>query len=125
MLRKMLAAGSLLAAFSVFGPAQQPRGMASQRTASADTGDFTEGNLKFHRVGGFIQVTDTEKNQAAGTVILNAGGAPMFAPLPGYDIKSAYEKHMNGGASAAVQPAKAAKEENDSKRNHSIRAILM
>jgi hypothetical protein len=90
MQRNMLAAGSLLAAFSVFAPAQQPRGMASQRTASADTGDFSEGNLKFHRVGsGFYQVTDTEKNQAAGTVILQAGGAPMFAPLPGYDILDA------------------------------------
>jgi len=114
MLRKMLAAGSLLAAFSVFAPAQQPRGTASQRTASADTGDFTEGNLKFHRVGnGFYQVTDTEKNQAAGTVILNGGGAPMFAPLPGYDIKAAYEKHMNGGT-AAVQTASTVKEENPS-----------
>jgi len=102
MLRNMLAAGSLLAAFSVFAPAQQPRGTASQQTASAD--DFTEGNLKFHRVGGFLQVVDTAKNQSAGTIIFPPGGAPMFAPLPGYDIKSAYEKHMNGrGASAAAQ----------------------
>ncbi len=103
MLRNMLAAGSLLAAFSVFAPAQQPRGTANQQTASGD--DFTEGNLKFHRSStGFMQVLDTAKNQNAGTVILPPGGAPVFAPMPGYDIKSAYEKHMNGGsASAAAQ----------------------
>jgi hypothetical protein len=115
MLRNMLAAGSLLAAFSVFAPAQQPRGTASQRTAPADTGDFIEGNLKFHRAtSGFFQVTDTEKNQAAGTVILQAGGAPMFAPLPGYDIKAAYEKHMNGSASGSVQTARGDKDEGPS-----------
>lgn len=114
MLRKMLAAGSLLAALSVYALAQQPRGKASPRTTSTDTGDFTEGNLKFHRVAmNFLQVTDTEKNQAAGTVILQQGGAPMFAPMPGYDIKSAYEKHMNGGAAAAAAAAPgAAKEES-------------
>jgi len=102
-----------VAALSVSAHAQKLRGTSPQ--ASADTGDFTEGNLKFHRVGsGFFQVTDTAKNQAAGTVILQAGGAPMFAPLPGYDIKSAYEKHMSGGASAAAQTASTGKEESPS-----------
>jgi hypothetical protein len=81
--------------------------------SSSDAADFVEGNLKFHRVGsGFIQVTDTAKNQAAGTIILQAGGAPMFAPLPGYDIKTAYEKHMGGGAAEPAQAANPAKEES-------------
>jgi len=60
-----------------------------QRTAaSSNAGDFTEGNLKFHRVGtGFFQVVDTTKNQRAGTVILPPYGAPVYAPMPGYDLK--------------------------------------
>jgi hypothetical protein len=77
----------------------------SRSTASADSGDFIEGNLKFHRVGGFLQVTDTVKNQSAGTVIFPPGGAPVFAPMPGYDIQAAYEKHMNSGAAAATAQA--------------------
>jgi hypothetical protein len=83
------------------------------KSQSAETGDFTEGNLKFHRASaGFLQVTDTVKNQSAGTVILPPGSAPVFAPMPGYDIKAAYEKHINaGGASAAVQTANASKED--------------
>src|SRR3974390_1565418 len=80
--------------------AQQSRG-----AASADNSDFTEGNLKFHRAGGFIQVTDTAKNQSAGTIILPPGGAPVYAPMPGYDLKAAYEKHLNGGAASAPAPA--------------------
>lgn len=73
----------------------------------ADSGapkDFVEGNLKFHRSSaGFIQVVDIAKNESAGTVIFPPGGAPMFAPMPGYDIKSAYEKHMStvGGTTAS------------------------
>src|SRR6185437_1430089 len=111
MLNNMLAAGALLAAFSVFAPAQQPRGMASQQAGSTAPADFTEGNLKFHRAGGFLQVVDTAKNQSAGTVIFPPGGAPVFAPMPGYDIKVAYERNMNGsGASAAAQTASAGKD---------------
>jgi hypothetical protein len=88
----------------------QTRGAASSQSASSTPSDFTEGNLKFHRTtNGFMQVVDTTKNENAGTVIFPPGGAPVFAPMPGYDIKSAYEKHMNGGASAA-QPANASKE---------------
>ena len=89
-------------AFSV--AAQQPRGNAAQQAAASDTGDFTEGNLKFHHSSsGFMTVVDTEKNQSAGTVIFPPGGAPVFAPMPGYDIKAAYEKHMRGsGASQAT-----------------------
>jgi hypothetical protein len=97
-----------VASLSLSAYAQRPRG-----AASADTGDFTEGNLKFHRVGGFIQVTDKEKNQSAGTIIFPPGGAPTFAPMPGYDIKSAYEKHMSGGASPAP-PASTSKQESPS-----------
>jgi hypothetical protein len=83
----------------------QTRGSAS-KAASADTGDFVEGNLKFHRMtGGFIQVIDVTKNVSAGMVILPQGGAPVFAPMPGYDIQSAYEKHMKGGAASAPTPA--------------------
>jgi hypothetical protein len=112
MLNNMLAAGALLAAFSVFAPAQQPRGTASQQAGSAAPADFIEGSLKFHRAGGFLQVVDTTKNQSAGTVIFPPGGAPVFAPMPGYDIKAAYEKHMNGsGVSAAVQTASTAKDD--------------
>src|SRR5579862_60363 len=86
--------------------AQRARGTASQQASSADTADFVENGLKFHRlVSGFMQVTDVAKNQAAGTVILQQGGAPIFAPMPGYDIKSAYEKHFNG--SSAPAPAQA------------------
>jgi hypothetical protein len=98
-------------AFSFSASAQQPRGAA--KSQSAETGDFTEGNLKFHRASaGFLQVTDTVKNQSAGTVILPPGSAPVFAPMPGYDIKAAYEKHINaGGASAAGQTASAGKED--------------
>ena len=99
-------------AFSFSVSAQQARGTASQQAGSAAPADFTEGNLKFHRAGGFMQVVDTAKNQSAGTVIFPPGGAPVFAPMPGYDIKAAYEKHMNGsGASAAVQTASAEKED--------------
>lgn len=68
--------------------------------------DFTVDNLKFHRSSsGFMTVVDTAKNQNAGTVIFPPGGAPVFAPMPGYDIKSAYEKHMNGGGVPATAPA--------------------
>jgi len=89
-------------AFLLPASAQQPRGNTSQQAASTDTGDFTEGNLKFHRSStGFMQVVDTAKNQNAGTVIFPPGGAPVFAAMPGYDIKSAYEKHMNGGGTSA------------------------
>jgi hypothetical protein len=99
-------------AFSVSAYAQQARGTASQQTTFAAPADFIEGNLKFHRAGGFLQVVDTAKNQSAGTVIFPPGGAPMFAPMPGYDIKAAYEKHMNGGgASAAIQTASAGKDD--------------
>jgi hypothetical protein len=94
------AAALLAAALCFSAQAQQTRATASQQTASNETGDFTEGNLSFHRVGGFVQVTDTEKKAVAGTIIVQPGGALMYAPMPGYDIKSAYEKHMNGGASA-------------------------
>lgn len=105
----MLAAGMLLAAFSFSATAQPARGKAT----TADTDDFTEGNLKFHRAAsGFIQVVDTEKNQNAGTVIFPPGGAPVFAPMPGYDIKTAYEKHKNGaGASTAATPSSIGKDE--------------
>ena len=83
--------------------AQHTAPQAAPQAAASAEGDFTEGKLKFHHlVGGFIQVIDIEKNQAAGTVILPRGGAPVFAPMLGYDIKSAYEKHMNG---SAQQPA--------------------
>lgn len=94
-----------VAAFSLSAHAQKTRG-----TTSPDTGDFTEGNLKFHRVGGFIQVTDTATNLSAGTVIVQQGGGLMFVPMPGYDIKSAYEKHISGGASATPPSAGAGKE---------------
>ncbi|HLH35951.1 MAG TPA: hypothetical protein VKX41_14865 [Alloacidobacterium sp.] len=69
--------------------------------------DFTVDNLKFHRTSsGFMTVVDTTKNQNAGTVIFPPGGAPVFAPMPGYDIKSAYEKHMNGSSTPpTAQPA--------------------
>lgn len=71
--------------------------------------DFTVDNLKFHRTSsGFMTVVDTTKNQNAGTVIFPPGGAPVFAPMPGYDIKSAYEKHMSSGSTPApTQPASA------------------
>jgi len=107
----VLVAALAVAALFVPASAQQTRGTASQRTAAADTGDFTEGNLKFHRAGGFMQVVDTAKNQSAGTVIFPPGGAPVFAPMPGYDIKAAYEKHMNAGASAATQAPSAGKDD--------------
>ena len=87
--------------FSVSAHAQT-RGAATQQASGSD---FTEGNLKFHRAGNFYQVTDTDKNQSAGTVIIQPGGAPMYAAMPGYDLKSAYEKHMNGGGSASAAPA--------------------
>jgi hypothetical protein len=86
----------------------------SSGAASASTADFTEGNLKFHRVASFIQVTDTTKNQVAGTIIVQQDGALMYAPMPGYDIKAAYEKHMAGGTPAAVPAASAAKPESPS-----------
>ena len=50
-----------------------------------------------------MQVVDTVKNENAGTVILPPGGVPVFAPMPGYDIKSAYEKHMKAAAAPAQQ----------------------
>lgn len=105
---RIAAASVAVAVLSLSAFTQQPRG-----TSSSDTGDFTEGNLKFHRVGGFIQVTDTEKKAVAGTIIIEPGGASMFAPMPGYDIKSAYEKHMSGAASGVAEAtATAAKEES-------------
>jgi hypothetical protein len=103
------AAGLVAVAFCGNSHAQT-RGAASSQSASSTPSDFTEGNLKFHRTtSGFMQVVDTTKNENAGTVIFPPNSAPVFAPMPGYDIKSAYEKHMNGGASAA-QPASATKE---------------
>lgn len=104
---RIAAASVAVAVLSLSAFTQQLRG-----TSSSDTGDFTEGNLKFHRGGGFIQVSDTEKKAVAGTIIVQPGGALMFAPMPGYDIKSAYEKHMSGVASAAEPTATAAKEES-------------
>ena len=99
MPKNMLAAGVLLAAFSFSASAQPARGKAT----NYDTGDFTVGNLKFHRAGsGFIQVVDTAKNETAGTVIVTPGGAPVFAPMPGYDIKAAYEKHMNEASASTA-----------------------
>lgn len=104
MLKSLVAAGMLLATVSIFAPAQQPRGTASQQTTSSTPSDFVEGNLKFHRSStGFMQVVDTTTNQNAGTIIFPPGGAPMFVPMPGYDIKTAYEKHMSEAASGAAQ----------------------
>jgi len=112
MLKTMLAAGAILAAFCVSAYAQAAQGTASQQTNSAPTGDFTQDNLKFHRTSaGFMQVVDTVKSQNAGTVIFPPGAAPVFAPMPGYDIKSAYEKHMSGTDVATAKTASAAKED--------------
>lgn len=105
--------GIVTVAFCLSTLAQQTRGKAN------DTGDFTEGNLRFHRVGGFIQVTDIDKKQVAGTIIVQADGALMYAPMPGYDIKAAYEKHMNGGGS---EPP-AANAANDAATNSSPAAV--
>jgi hypothetical protein len=120
MLRNMLAAGALLAAFSVFAPAQQPRGTASQQAPSADTGDFVQDGLKFHRMTppGFTpstyMVTDTSTSNPAGEII-DRGGDRTFLAFAGYDkskLQTAWEKHMNaGGASAAVQSASTGKED--------------
>jgi hypothetical protein len=55
---------------------------------------------------------DTVKNQNAGTVIFPPGGAPVFAPMPGYNIQSAYESHMNArNTPAAATVASKGKEE--------------
>lgn len=79
----------------------QSRGLlGATQGASADAGDFVQDGLKFHRVGGFIQVVDIAKSQSAGTVIFPPNQPPMFAPMPGYDIESAYEKHVKGGGTA-------------------------
>lgn len=93
------------------GPLFAQRSFPQQSTSVP--ADFIEGNLNFHRAGGFLQVTDTTNHQSAGTVIFPPGAAPIFASMPGYDIKAAYEKHMNAGAappaaSSAPVPAAAA-----------------
>lgn len=92
-----------LAMAVLLGPAyaQKQRG-----SAAAESGDFEQDGLRFHRANSFIQVVDIAKNQPAGTIIIQPGGALMYAPFPGYDIKAAYEKHMNGGGSQ--QPSQAA-----------------
>jgi hypothetical protein len=112
------AAALAAVAFSVSASAQRARGYASQQAGSAPA-DFTEGNLNFHRSSsGFMQVTDTAKNQSAGTVIFPPNQPPMFASMPGYDIKPAYEKHMNGGgAPAAADAANAPKDDASNKQN--------
>jgi hypothetical protein len=102
----VLAGMLALLSLSLPTTAQRTSGYASQQAAVVPA-DFTEGNLKFHRASSFMQVTDTTNNQSAGTVIFPPGSAPVFAPMPGYDIKAAYEKHMNS-ASAPPETGNAA-----------------
>jgi hypothetical protein len=88
-----------LAAHSDFALAQQARG------------DSVVDGLKFHPVGGSIQVVDVAKSQVAGTIILPPNHPPMIAAMPGYDarLKAAYEKYSHSDAGDAAQPGETAK----------------
>lgn len=73
---------------------------------SGPQGDAVIDGLKFHPVGGFIQVVDIANSISAGTIIVTANSAPVFAAMPGYDarLRAAYTKYA-GGDSAAAPPA--------------------
>jgi len=82
--------------------------VAGQRSAaSAQISDAVVDGLKFHPIGGFIQVVDVAKSESAGTIILPPNQPPVFAPMPGYDarIRAAYEKYSHGGSEAAPPSA--------------------
>ena len=113
MPRNIVAAGALLAAFSFFASAQQPRGAASQQSASADSGDFAQDGLKFHKVSSVgtmtvYMATDIGTANPAGQVLDRGNGSVTVQSFPGFDkpkIEAAYMKH---GKAGDVQPAEAA-----------------
>jgi len=106
MLKDMLAAGALLAAFSFFASGQQPRSTANPQSTSADSGDFVQDGLKFHRMtpAGFTPTTymATEISSAnpAGQILDRGSGSVTVQPFPGFDkskIEAAYTKHAKDG----------------------------
>jgi hypothetical protein len=132
MLKNMLAAGTLLAAFSFFAPAQQPRGAVTS-TATADGGDFVQDGLKFHKVPGtgqyggpaVYQIVDLASSNPAGQMMVRADGTKAVTSYPGYDqskIEAAFNSHANGGTSAAVATASAGKKNSSASANSTAAA---
>ena len=98
---------AMLATACPHAEAQNRSSHAPSQAVSGAGGDAVVDGLKFHPVGGFIQVVDVVKSQSAGTVILPPNQPPVFAAMPGYDarIKTAYEKYSHGSASDPAAPA--------------------
>lgn len=102
IVRFVAAAGLAAAALLMPAEAQQTRG-----TANAQRPDAVVDGLKFHSIGGFVQVVDVANSQNAGTIILPPNQGPVFAAMPGYDarIKAAWEKYSKGDTGATEKPA--------------------
>jgi len=114
----MFAAGTLLAAFSFFAPAQQPRGTASQQSSAAPatataTDDFIAEGMKFHKVPGtgqyggpaVYQVVDVASSNPAGQMMVRADGSKTAMNYPGFDkskIEAAFNSHANDGTSESA-----------------------
>ena len=96
------AAGLAAIVFLIPASAQQTRGAASTQRP-----DAVVDGLKFHSVGGFVQIVDVANSQNAGTIILPPNQAPVFAAMPGYDarIKAAWEKYSKGETGTTDKPA--------------------
>lgn len=96
------AAGLAAIVFFIPASAQQTRGAASTQRP-----DAVVDGLKFHSVGGFVQIVDVANSQNAGTIILPPNQAPVFAAMPGYDarIKAAWEKYSKGETGTTDKPA--------------------
>lgn len=112
--RAWLVIGGTIAALAVAPAQAAAQGRSSYATTAASSnarGDAIVDGLKFHPVGGFIQVVDVANSQNAGTIILPPDKPPVFAAMPGYDakMKAAYEKYSGGNAGDAAPPNEKAK----------------
>ena len=91
----------ILIAASAIAPFGSARAQRARSAYGNQTPDVEVDGLRFHRIGasaGFIQVTDVATGQSAGTIIINANSAPVFASMPGYDdkVRAAYKKYSEG-----------------------------
>lgn len=104
---KPIALCLLLVTAAVIAPSGSALAQRGRSTFTNQTPDVVLDGLRFHRIGassGFIQITDVATGQSAGTIILNANSAPVFAAMPGYEerVRAAYRKYSEGKSEQAA-----------------------
>lgn len=101
-----------------------PGAQAFAQNSAADSGDFTQDGLKFHRttpagtpnMPSVFMITEISSSNSVGECMVRPDGSTTFVPFGGYDqskLESAYKNHVHaapdaGGANTAATTAPAA-----------------